>query len=160
MLLLEHYVDFDDINNPVKYKMNNRNGYYADYDSLKYVNIFLQPNTANFQDSAIHFNDKVTKKFWSLGDSIESTQPKDNEVLKLYMLLDSANGHYSRVGYSLLDVIANIGGFYGILSLLVSYIVGLFDQNSLLFELMRSLYYMKMDSPHFSSNNNPAQIFN
>lgn len=41
MLLLEHYVDFDDISNPVKYKMNNRNGYYTAYDSLKFVNIFL-----------------------------------------------------------------------------------------------------------------------
>lgn len=143
ILSTNSYVDFNDFVTPIKTKMYANFYFKIDREFQKQQNLFLKLNQAKFKDSAMHIDDLKSDIFWSLG-----TQQSDfsmSGAKKVYFQFsiqkDSMLVKHKRYTFTLLDIIARIGGVYEILSMLVGLIWYEVSKKMYVYEMIQSLYY-------------------
>lgn len=143
-VIIDYYIDFEDFQNPIKFYASQDNGFLIDKSTFQDFTYKMQKNVAEFQDSALHLFDSRIVEFWSLQNyQYLSSSVTDNMYLRVAFVIDVKSIRYKRVAFSLLDVIANVGGVYEMGNLLIAVLVSLVSKNLMLFEMIETLYYYK-----------------
>ena len=150
--IISTYFDFNDYTNPVKYYLQDDNYIYLIYNLVpemsQYVNYYILKNTAFLNDD-IFFGSQGSssyKSFYSIGrkESILANFKVENwSYVNIYMVLDQKQQQYYRSVYSIFDMWAYIGGFFGLLKTIGGMWVKVFEQRAFSCSIFRELYQVE-----------------
>jgi hypothetical protein len=82
--------------------------------------IFIRENNVELMDNFFQFQDYEKMKFYSISEERINFNRFNNNLLVVSILADSQTVTHTRTVYSFFDMLAQIGGVYGVLSAISS----------------------------------------
>jgi hypothetical protein len=132
--MIDHYFDFNSFDNPIKSFMTQKYYYSFLKDYYKYAQIYIRENNLELMDSVFQYQDYDRKKFYSIADEVHDYyEGYDPYYCTFIIRADDKEITHTRTVYSLFDMVAQIGGVYGVLSSIALLIFGSYSE--------RMMYY-------------------
>lgn len=129
-LISDKYLDFKDIENPIKRKISDTQYVMTDLSKFTYYEMHVNNNEYELYDNLI-WSDTVTKtgEFLTFDKNTQGVLPNnsdDNFMIIDFKQSDKVN-QYERHVYTFFDLMGNIGGFFEIFEIAFAVFVGYFS---------------------------------
>lgn len=109
--------------------------------SRKQVTVYLKENVVERQDNFIQYFGQQTDTFYTVsGDREQYTNMYETEYFTAEFKLDSETQTFNRTVYSLLDLIAQIGGVFSVIQLICAVVFGYYAQKMLELTVLKLCY--------------------
>jgi hypothetical protein len=138
--MIDHYFDFHSFDNPIKSYMTQRYYYSFLKDYYKYAQVYIRENNLELMDSVFQYQDYDRKKFYSIADEVHDYYEGYDNYWALIFRADDREITHTRTVYSLFDMVAQIGGVYGVLSSIALLIFGSYSERMMYYWVLRKSY--------------------
>jgi len=127
IILSHEYLDFNDVENPIKRKFEDRKirmswNNYIDYG------MYISKNEYNLYDNTFHANSlSKSGEYFSIDEIAQTSEPKRYaSPFIMEIKMSSKITEYERHLYTFYDALGNIGGVLGIINIFFTIIAGYF----------------------------------
>ena len=103
--------------------------------------IYLQQNEAITNDDYLQIQSANRSDFFSIEKTIVDNLIFENKIIDIYLMLGPYKNTYSRSVYTVMDLLGNVGGVYGLLQSVWGIFVGVISTQIMLASVFRRLYY-------------------
>lgn len=157
--MIDSYFNLRNFTQPIGSFLTEKYYYYCVPGTIKYTDIFIKENKLELTDNFLQLGGPVEKKFYSVSDVKESWAYYGGpEYVYVKLQLDPETQLYKRTVYSILDLIGQLGGVFGILSSVFTLIVGIYSENMLFHSIVKKCYQVEADPQSQSNIQNPTQF--
>ena len=126
IMILKPYFDYSDIENPIKYHVDNSNYLYLNYGTTYFMDMYVRKNEYTLYDSIFGSNHK-SDIFYSVEKSRIIPKGSNQLILaQVSFLVDEQIDQYERTVQTVIEVIGTIGGNYEILRIIFGLFVGMY----------------------------------
>ena len=132
ILIMTPYFDYSDIDNPVKYHMEQNQYLVLNTDYFYIMNMFIRKNEYTLNDDIFGLQEARDGVFYSFTDS--QTLPVASngaDFAHIYFNLDSQIDQYERTVQTIFEAIGTIGGNYEILRISIGLFLGTYTSKML-----------------------------
>ncbi|CDW87303.1 UNKNOWN [Stylonychia lemnae] len=136
--------------------------FHLESQRIKKANFYIQLQEANMQDDYIQFGQAHNYKFFhveNIRTYDDSYTEEDGNVVTVYLRLDNHYDVYQRKIYSILELLAELGGLYRSLFTIGLLFIGLIAQKLFLIDIMHSTYQVRKILNHDDENCKHGLIF-
>ena len=126
------YFDYSDIDNPVKYHMDDRQYFVLNYEHFYITNMYIRRNEYTLNDDIFGLKDDKSRAFYSLVDSRTIPVAANGlDFAHVYFSLDNQIDEYERTVQTIFEAIGTIGGNYEILRISIGLFLGTYTSKML-----------------------------
>ena len=126
------YFDYSDIENPVKYHIDDSNYLTLNTDYFYTMNMFIRKNEYTLNDNIFGLQDTKSGVFYSMADARTLPVASNGaDFAHIYFNLDSQIDEYERTVQTIFEVIGTIGGNYEILRISIGLFLGTYTSKML-----------------------------
>ena len=151
-----YYVDSNDYDNPLKPYFDTNLDWYLSPGLQKSMNLNVQFNTFTDNNNIIGFGNEREYEFYSAKSVRDDYKIEDNthQLLNIILRMDAETIKFARNTYTLLDVIADIGGFIELVNFAFYYVVSIFSIKRFMSFIYRQMYFKDQSNEKISNDFN------
>lgn len=142
LTLVNSIVDFSNYDKPIQYIIDDGTFWEFVPGFRKKTDIFVRYNQAVFEDDYLQLGFNSEEEFYSVNsytDRFES-ESSSGDVLSIYVRIDKVKNEYERKIYSIGELVAEAGGFYGALLSIGSLFIAVFSERLFVAAVLRRIY--------------------
>ena len=127
MYILKPYFDYSDIENPIKYHIDDSNYLFLSVKGAYILDMYVRKNEYTLYDSIFGFTGDKSDVFYSIEKS--KIVPLDSNEINLAQIrfhVDHQIDQYERTVQTVFEVIGTIGGNYEILRIIFGLFLGMY----------------------------------
>jgi hypothetical protein len=128
VVMLNSYFDSQNFYNPIQSFLTEKYAYNFVQDFTFLSMIFIRENNVELMDSFFQFQDYENKIFYSISDERTSFYKYYDTLMMIRIVADSQTITHTRTVYSFFDMLAQIGGVYGVLSAISFSLLGFYSE--------------------------------
>jgi hypothetical protein len=137
MIMIDSYFDLNDFDQTIKTFLTEKYYYRITPTWTKYGDIFLEKNEVELQDGIFRFGSSDKEKFYSVSGTRQDTSFDSNGVyVSLKLQLDPENKIFKRTVFSFMDMLAQIGGVFGIVQSIMVLLLGVYAERMLIYSVL------------------------
>ena len=147
--LIQKYFDSDDYETPIKRIFDSRFSYQLLTKLHKKSSLFIKRTNIALYDNIWNPDAKVDYSYYSAEsykDDFEVIETTENNLLTLYLVQDSTSESFERRVYTVMDLFGQLGGIYGILTIIGGYLVNSFWDKMYQYSFFNKLYFVNKKS--------------
>ena len=132
ILIMTPYFDYSDIENPVKYHIDDSNYLTLNADYFYTMDMFIRKNEYTLNDNIFRLKETKSGVFYSMAD-VRTLPSASNgvELAHIHFHLDSQIDQYERSVQTIIEVIGTIGGNYEILRISIGLFISTYASKML-----------------------------
>lgn len=147
IVMIDSYFDLHNFTQPIGSFLTEKYYYYCVPGTIKYTDIFIKENKIELTDNFMQFGGPEAKKFYSVSDVKESWAYYGGpEYVYVKLQLDPETQLYKRTVYSLLDLVGQLGGVFGILSSVCTLVIGIYSERMLFHSIVKKCYQVELEN--------------
>jgi len=159
LVTVNSYFDFKDYSDPVKQYLQQGDLSYLIQDFAQLIDITIQENNAETFDSIFFNVSPEEERFYSVGERRYKVAPESsiNAIFRIRFTLDDAVITHERTVFTILDMIGQIGGVYGLLFLLGQVIFGYISEKYFLRSVISKLFHFDIQNIKYENKRTAAE---
>jgi hypothetical protein len=148
VVMLNHYFDLHNFEQPIQSFLTQKYIYDFVKDFTFSSMIFIRENNVELMDSFFQFQSYERKKFYSVSEERVNFYIYDDTFLTIKIVPDSQTVTHSRTVYSFFDMLAQIGGVYGVLSAIFFLVLRFYAEQMMYYWVLRKNYQFNSEEPN------------
>ena len=148
--IMSYYLDFNDYNTPIKTKFDDHSTFQILQSFSKELKLYLKLSEAVLDDDYFRIKSSSKTQFFEIESRLEDVQELPNDVvINFGIFLASTRDTYNRNVFSIFDLFGVVGGLFGLMSSIWSFIIGFIATQIMLSSVFKRLYFTNISNSEF-----------
>lgn len=127
IIMIDGYFDLNNFKTPIGHFLTEKFHYSIIPGFEKISSVYIKENKLELQDNYLQYSGAKKNTFYSVAESTDDLRATtDSEYVRVYLKLDPERRQYKRTVYSLLDLIAQLGGVFSVIQSIFTFILGMY----------------------------------
>jgi hypothetical protein len=140
IVMLDKYFDLHNFDDPVGEFITEKFSYNALYYNTRTTDIFVSHNEIELMDSVFQYQSSEKEVFYSIAGEKTDTYDNFGTYLRARIMPDPKRITYNRTVYSLMDMVAQLGGVFNVLRSVSYLILGYYAERMMYYWVLRKSY--------------------
>jgi hypothetical protein len=141
LVMIDKYFDAESYDESVKQYITQDFKYSGISTFSKYVYISIKENELQLMDSVFQYGDHTKKTFYSISKERIDDSIFAGSYFDVTIQMDSQKLIHERTVFSFFDMVAQLGGVYGVIAGILLYALGYYSEKMMYFSILRRLYH-------------------
>ena len=152
IVIIDSYFDLKSFEKPIKTYLTQQYHYRLQGGFYQNIELFVKENTIDALDDYKIIEGAKNGRFYSVADSSSSsTKLNTNTYASVTIFLHPETQVYNRAVFTFMDVLAQIGGIFGLIQPVCALFVGFYAEKMLYYSIFKKWYTVDTDEPEKKS---------